>query len=522
MRLPRILGCALLLVACGRDDSTSIAGDGGPTEGRGSPRDGGVSSPPTASLDGRMTPPVDFDPAARYAWDAPAPTIVVDTLAEAPGKTTLARALATAADGAVIAIDPSLAGAVLKTTAPLVVARSVTIDASRAPGFGIDAGGTPGGIRVGKDLRTRFVGLTIANVRTTEVGGGIYVDQADGAELGRVEVIGCRFVDNRGAAAGGLYVRRRVHALVRDSVFERNVAIDAAGGDDRGKAGGAISARAEASITIERVRFTGNDGPEAGALYTIGTILKVVHGVFDGNGVGGAAGHGAILTDGGSVTVDGTLFRGNRGDSFGGAIQLYGYLDRGDRIVVQRSVFLENETTNDKGGAAYLIGDEIVVDSSVFVKNRAKVDAGGIYFPGDGSVKIRNSIFGENEAKTRSGGGFRRDGGGPLTIEASLFHRNSSSEFGGGFWMNPSIGGRYSKTIFSANTVGPYLASDDFVSGGGNLFFPIPDPSDRSPGEVYADPKLGPLTETRGVWWYPPATASPAIGIGPSFPETQG
>lgn len=511
---------ATALAGCGDGTAGPDGSTVGPGRDGGPRSDGGGLPPPIPSLDGRMTPPVDFDPTTRYAWDAPTPTVTVDALSEGGSGMTLARALAEASDGAVIAIAPSLAGAVLETREPLVVDASVTLDASRAPGFTLDAGGTASGIRVGRDLHTRFVGLTIRNVRTTEVGGGIYVDQADGAELGSVEVIGCRFLDNQGAAAGGLYVRRRVVARIRDSVFERNVAIDAAGGDDLGKAGGAISARAEASITVERVRFTDNDGPQAGALYTIGTTLTVVHSVFDGNGVRGVAEHGAMLTDGGSVTVDGVLFRSNRGNGFGGAVQLYGYRDWGDRIVVRRSVFLENETTNDKGGAAYLIGDQLVVDSSVFVRNRAGVDAGGIYFPGDGSVEIRNSIFGENECTTRSGGGFRRDAGGPLTIERTLFYRNTSGEFGGGFWMNPSIEGRFSRSVFSENTIGPYLAGDGFVSEGGNLFFPVPDPEDQSPGDVFADPQLGPLTETNGVWWYPPAPGSPAAGILPVFPET--
>lgn len=472
------------------------------------------------ALDGRMTPPPNYDPTLKYEWTAPPADVVVNALKSGDsGAVTLADALADAVGGMVIRIAPELAGAVLRTNAPVVVDQSVTIDASQAPGFTIDAGETNGGLRVGRDLRTRFIGLTIRNVRTTEVGGGLYVDQADGADRGSVEVIGCVFENNHGAATGGLYIRRRVNAIVRDSVFRKNRGVDAKG-DDLGKAGGAISSRAEGSLTIERVVFSENDSPQAGALYSIGQPLTVVHSVFIDNG--GAAGHGAILSDGGSpLKLDGVLLQGNHGVDFGGAVQLYGYAKEGDLVTIRRSVFVDNWTTNDKGGAAYLIGAKIDIDSAVFVRNRALVDAGAIYFPGAGDVRITNSLFGENVCTARSGAGFRKDGGGPVTIERCMFAYNKAGESGGGFWMQPSINVSFADTVFTENEGGPFVAAGA-TNAGGNLFFPIVEnPQGPLANSTFADPRLGPLKETNGVYWYPLLNASPAAEIGPSFPETR-
>lgn len=495
----------------------ATASGGVPASG-GAPASGGVNG--TGELAGRMTPPKTYNPTTKYEWTAPPADVVVNALAAGgAGAVTLADALAGAGHGTVIRIAPSLAGAVLRTNAPLVVGKSVTLDASQAPGFTIDAGETKGGLRVGRDLHTRFVGLTIKNVRTTDVGGGLYVDQADGAERGSVEVIGCTFENNHGSATGGLYIRRRMNAIVRDSVFRKNRGLNAQG-DDLGKAGGAISSRAEGSLRIERVVFVENDSPEAGALYSIGQPLTVIHSVFLDNG--GAAAHGAILSDGGSpLQLEGVLLQGNHGAAFGGAIQLYGYAKQGDHVTVKRSVFVDNWTTNNKGGAAYLIGAKIDIESSVFVRNRSLVDAGAIYFPGAGDVRITNSVFGQNVCTSRSGGGFRKDGGGPVTIERSLFAYNEAGESGGGFWMQPTLAVSFAKTIFAENKGGPFVGAAA-TNAGGNLFFPIVNnPQGALANSTFADPRLGPLTETNGVYWYPLQAGSPAADIGPSFPETQ-
>lgn len=524
----------LAAVACGGEppDATPDATrDGGRADAR-DPReddggrdvDGGGGPidppPPVPSLEGRMTPPTSYDPTGSYAWDPPPADLVVNALEPgAPETLTLAEALAMATDGVVIRIAPELAGAVLQTREPLEVRRSVTIDASAAPGFTIDAEGRAGGIRVGRDLHTTLVGLSIRNVVSEALGGGVFVDQADGEARGSLTVVGCVFENNVGAAAGGLYVRRRIDSVIRDSIFRGNRASEATG-DDMGKYGGAISARSAGSLRVERVVFSDNDAPgQAGALYSIAQAVTVVHSVFVNNG--GDAGHGAMLTDGGDVRLDGVLFQGNRGRAFGGAVQLYGYASAGDELTIQRTVFVDNETTNDKGGAAYLIGASIRIDTSVFVRNRSRQDAGAIYLPGSGPVHIVNSLFGENECTSRSGGGFRADAGEAITIERSMFVRNVAGESGGAFWMQPSLAGRVSATIFSENQRGQLVARD-VTNGGENLFFPIPEmPSSRWEGSTYADPLLGPLEERNGVWWYPPMPGSPTSSIGPVFPETR-
>jgi hypothetical protein len=505
-------------IGCGGDGASSPRAERPGDAGGATGREPGGGRPPSAPLDGRMTPPADYDPTKRYDWAAPPADIVVNAIADgASGAVTLPRALERVRDGGVIRVDASLAGAVFRPTSPIVVERSVTIDASQAAGFTIDAEGRDAGIRVGRDLHTVFVGLTIRNVRSSQTGGGLYVDQADGPALGSVKVIGCTFENNQGLAAGGLYVRRRMTAEVRDSVFVKNVALEGTG-DDRGKTGGALSARAEGSLTLERVVFRENDAPGAGAVYSIGQPVSVVHGLFFKNG--GQAEHGAILVDGGSVLLDGVLVRENQGSGFGGAAQLYGYSAEGDRIVVRRSVFLDNWTTNDKGGAAYMIGAEMEIDSAVFVRNRSKVDAGAIYFPGDGVVRITNSVFGENECTSRSGGGFRKDAGGAVTIARSMFVRNRAGESGGGFWMDPSIDGSLAASILSDNEGGAFVGAK-VQNGGENVFWPAPrNPTGPFATSRFEDPQLGPLEEKNGVWFYPVRAGAPPLGVGPSFSET--
>lgn len=496
----------LALIGCGGGDDSGPGGSGGGTS-------------PIDREDGCLAPPpADYDPIESFAWEAPAPDVVV-TSKEESGPGSLRAALEEASEGQVIGFAPSLAGATITLSTELHVPEPVTIDATAAPGLVLDGGGQTRIMVIAKNLHTKLVGLTFRNGKTTEEGGAVKVGQADdGAPQAGVEVRGCRFENNSGAGSGGLFIGWRVDAVVEDSVFIGNQAV--IGTDEQlGKSGGAIATRQDANIAIRRSVFRENRGATCGAIYNILESITVEDSVFVDNHGDGS---GAFFTDGGPAYLRRLYLSGNTGTGDGGAMLIWGY--DGNDIVLDRVVVLDSSTTGEKGGVAriHTQAAPLLIRQSAFGRNHSEQQGGALWIDGSGDVTIENTTFAENSVTRDAGGGFTYNGSGYLTVQNCLFSHNSAGRAAAGFWKKPDAPGIVRNTIFAFNEVGENIderhmgpAPDD---GGGNLSFAIGQEDHGRPfaNSLFADPLLGTCGDANGTWLCPLGEASPARDAGVS------
>jgi predicted outer membrane repeat protein len=163
-----------------------------------------------------------------------------------------------------------------------------------------------------------------------------------------------------------------------------------------------------------------------------------------GNGFGddiGDAFAGAIVNDGGNVSVLGGTFAGNSSEEYGGAIY------NEDGTLAMTSVYFEDNGAN-YGGAIYN-EDTMTLHSSHFLYNEAIV-GGAIY--SDGTATVIGTTFNRNEAE-QSGGAFFNE---ELATLSSVTVQNNLAENGGGIYNDDTL------TVASSN-----IPSNDAEFGGG-------------------------------------------------------
>jgi predicted outer membrane repeat protein len=150
---------------------------------------------------------------------------------------------------------------------------------------------------------------------------------------------------------------------------------------------------------------------------------------------------GAIVNDGGNVSVLGGTFAGNSSDEYGGAIY------NEDGTLAMTSVYFEDNGAN-YGGAIYN-EDTMTLHSSHFLYNEAIV-GGAIY--SDGTATVIGTTFNRNEAE-QSGGAFFNE---ELATLSSVTVQNNLAENGGGIYNDDTL------TVASSN-----ILSNDAEFGGG-------------------------------------------------------
>lgn len=222
------------------------------------------------------------------------------------------------------------------------------------------------------------------------------------------------FLHNGAAEGGAIYGDPESTIDVAESVFESNTS---------GWGGGAISASRGATITISSSSFLNNRAEEGrgGAVFAYSSESSVVaiDSSFTGNEADGNVldlGGGAI--GGHSVSVLNCVFRNNRSTS-GGALG-------GNILEIANSLFDGNSAVLG-GGAIH--AEQITAVRSIFSDNNATNDYGGAVL--SGQTWAINCLFSGNSAK--EGGG--AISGGRVTVTNCTFHGNSAHQ-GGAVWGN--------------------------------------------------------------------------------------
>lgn len=215
--------------------------------------------------------------------------------------------------------------------------------------------------------------LNLVNGRAAGASGGAIYN------LGNLVVAGIDFESNSAEFHGGAILNYGT-ADVSDTMFFDNEA---------GINGGAIDSTVQ--LSIHRSRFIEN--------------------------IAGFRG-GAVNNYLGTITVEETLFGGNRSSGYGG-----GLVNDGGNAFIQTSDMQLN-SAQDVGGGIKNSGELQVLASNVS-ENSAGRNGGGVY--NDNYLEVRNSTFSDNSATW--GGGIYSDG--TLTVDGSSLSHNTAVRGGG-------------------------------------------------------------------------------------------
>jgi hypothetical protein len=362
---------------------------------------------------------------------------VVTTTADS-GAGSLRAAVNAAINHSLITFAPSLSGQVIRLgSGPITLHTNLTIDGSGLAG-GIQINGNSNScvFVVGNGITAAFNSLTIANGydNTGNFGGGIL-------NSGALALTQCLLVGNTAANGGGIYNS------------------------------------ASGSITMSNCTLTGNSGTAngGGGIFNYGTLA--INGcLFNANSGNGSYGGAAILSWGGSVTVNQSTVSSNTAANAiygGGGIQ-----SAATAMVISNCAIFGNSTTANGGGGVELSSGAMSIYNSTIAGNVASVLSGSL-----------------------SGGGGVFSVGGTLVMVNCTVSGNSAGQGQGDGIYN------YSGTLILTNTIvaGNTTANtNDFtgpVSGVNNITNGIP--------------LLAPLGYYGGVTEaMPPLAGSPAIDAG--------
>lgn len=201
---------------------------------------------------------------------------------------------------------------------------------------------------------------------------------------GTVTITGTRFEDCRATAGsdGGAVVVQAGSAVVRDTVFRRNVA---EGGY------GAMLMQATNGITL--TGCTVEDNRSLGG--------------------GGFGGLGLLTTSGGQVLED-TVVRGNSCAGVGGGL----FVTSAAGVTVGRLVIEDNQAGTVAGGSYIGSGAELTITSSRIANNTALGGvAGGLYVASTAALTITDTSIVGNTALSGLGGGAFLSSGSTLTVD---------------------------------------------------------------------------------------------------------
>jgi predicted outer membrane repeat protein len=187
------------------------------------------------------------------------------------------------------------------------------------------------------------------------------------------------------------------------------------------------------SLVLRNAKGLGTSYFNTGAavLMDFQNTLTVENVSFIGNS---AAGPGAGINSGGTVTVLNSEFISNSSQNSGGAIAI----SATGRITIKKSRFVNNSAASASGAIAFSSGWDFTIEDSTFENNTAGfAGAIGIVNSGGTVVTIRNSVFSGNRSTNSygAGGALRSvydDTRAPnMLLENNTFYGNQSAGFGG-------------------------------------------------------------------------------------------
>ncbi len=264
-----------------------------------------------------------------------------------------------------------------------------------------------------------------------------------------------KFINNTADNHGGaVYVTYKTEGNERiggtlhmtNGLFENNTAAS----------GGAISARTDASVTLNSTKLISNTasaeegGTGGGAIFANANTLSLTNVTLEQNTTGYYG--GAVMTLGSSVTMENTTVKNNEGITGaalyfnnGGQVKLTDvsvtdtvgngsgviYVSSTTTLAATRLTATANRSNN--GGVFYLSGSgNVTIKDSTLTGNTAQSYGGAIDHRGSSAVEIINTEINDNTAK--NGGAIYSQGGGSITVSDSEINGNTATELGGAIY----------------------------------------------------------------------------------------
>jgi predicted outer membrane repeat protein len=372
---------------------------------------------------------------------APA-TFVVTSLADS-GAGSLREAITKANDapGAdVIVFEKGLTGTIEVTGGEMLITDALQIKGPGAEKLALDMDEISRAFSANdgdltKDTPWSVKGLAFFNGASSEEGGAI-------TSLESLKIRGCIFGDNSAASGGGAVSVQQaftsdsaaISVDIRDSTFVANT--------NQNIGGGAMNISIAGSFTLKNSVFARNQSVAGQG----GGALSVTAG------------------DGERIMVDKSKFIDNTG-TFGGGATLSGFGFNGGltEVVVRNSFFQGNIATEFGGGGVDASGGFLVFEGNTWIGNRAARDGGGLNAAEFSSLTIRSNKFLQNVSA-----GAGQQGGGGLFLEildgstaqiiGSEFTANSAT-VGGGILLGAAPG--------TLKIVGSKFTGNSALEGGG-------------------------------------------------------
>lgn len=257
-------------------------------------------------------------------------------------------------------------------------------------------------------------------------------------------------------------------------------------GNQAGRDGGAIANDGStARLTIENTVFDGNQAARHGGailaknngvLNILGTTFENNQATIDGGAVRSSNtdgnisfsgflnnlarfGGGLEASDGGTVQIADTTFRGNRATQDGGVIQ-------NDSPVVMTIVrgTLENNQADVSGGAINN-NSNLTIDRTILQNNQATLGGGAIW--NNRNLTINDSIFSTNSTTRFGAGIYNVDS---LTVNGSTF-QGGNAVAGAGIYTATELPGITARTTIDGSLFDGNIATRGATSGDGGAIY---------------------------------------------------
>ena len=265
----------------------------------------------------------------------PPPTEITVTSAANSGDGSLRAAIERIADGGTITIDSSLAGqSVNLASGPLVIGKSVTVDASAAPGFTLDGLGADRVLIVEAGADATFAGVDLANGWGWQLGGCVINNGTLTVDQGTVS--GCVMATDAGdfwQGGGAVYTGTGGVTNLVDSTVSGNTS---------GWSGGGLYGFFGSTTNVTRSTISGNNAADVGGGLRMLGDANIVNSTISGNNSTAWHGGAAFHTDGTMTVLNTTVANNTAPDGAAGGFFVGTFTDASATLTLHNSLLQGN------------------------------------------------------------------------------------------------------------------------------------------------------------------------------------
>jgi len=237
-------------------------------------------------------------------------------------------------------------------------------------------------------------------------------------------------------------------------------------------------------VTVQFLTLDGGGSRRALRMAGSATAVDLV-GVKVSNGYQSDDGGGIRVVDGSLDLLDSILCDNLADAKDGGAV----YLETAATFTATRTVFQDNDTNENQGGAVYSNNASATFSYTTLLLNRA--DKGSALLAKDGVIAVSNSVVANNEDdKNGNSQALRGEGGGSgFTGGANLFDNNNGGDIDGGYLPGDVFGASIDPDLVAANATCEPSTFADFTSttGGDSDVNDVGAAGADSDGDGYGD-----------------------------------